>query len=76
MLLICAYFPNAVWFLSLQHTLSGIIINTRKQTRRQTAERHAGARKHKLKKELQEKAEADHIMQITVACRDVRGIRK
>lgn len=28
------------------------------------------------KKELQEKTEADHIMQITVACRDVRRIRK
>lgn len=44
MLLICAYFPNAVWFLllSLQHALSGsryLRINTHKQTRRQTATR-------------------------------------
>lgn len=37
---------------------------------------HTGARKHRLMKEFQEKAEADHIMQITVACRDVCRIRK
>lgn len=34
------------------------------------------AHKHTLKKELQEKAEADYIMQISVACRDVHGIKK
>lgn len=78
MLLICAYFPDyrsrySFYYFLCSSGFLAVIPSTLTLTNRQP---HTDTCKHTLQKELQENAEADHIMQITVACWDVHGIRK